>query len=242
MPLYRERKYRRRIKTRDLVSFNVTVKETDLWVSTETDLEQETRDLVLNCRHQLEGYIRSHPRFMTSLQPYPEDPLAPFIIRDMIRATAGLGVGPMASVAGAIAQSIAQDLLKKTKQVIVENGGDIYLKANRSTTVSVFAGESPLSERVGLKIDPARMPVGICTSSGTVGHSLSKGGADAVSLLASSAALADAAATALGNLIKSPQDLKRATLWAKGLAGILGGVIIMGERMVTWGDVELVKL
>jgi ApbE superfamily uncharacterized protein (UPF0280 family) len=242
MPSYEERKYRKRIKAGGLISFNVAVKETDLWVSAETDLAKESRDLVLNYRYQLETFIQSNPRFMTALQPYPDAPLAPLIIREMIRETKAVGVGPMASVAGAIAQFVAQDLMQKSGQVIVENGGDIYLKAKRSLTVSIFAGESPLSERIGLKIYPAGMPLGICTSSGKVGHSLSRGEADAVCLISSSAILADAGATALGNLIKSPQDLEAAIQWVQGVAGVLGGIIIMGEKMATWGDVELVGL
>ena len=75
----------------------------------------------------------------------------------------------MASVAGAIAQFVAQGLLESTNQVIVENGGDIFLKVNRPVNVSVFAGESPLSEKIGLKIPSRQMPLGICSSSGTVG-------------------------------------------------------------------------
>ena len=133
---YSERAYRKRVKARGLVSFHVAVKETDLWVSAERSLENETRDLILNHRQQLEGYIHSHPDFLTTLQPYPEDPYAPPLVKEMIEAARGIGVGPMASVAGAIAQFVARGLLQLTDQVIVENGGDIFLKTNRPATVS----------------------------------------------------------------------------------------------------------
>ena len=234
--------YRKRINSKDLVSFCVSVKETDLWVSADRNLEKETRDLVFNHRHQLESYIQSHEEFLTTLSPYPEDPHAPPIVRQMINKTRPLGVGPMASVAGAMAQFVANGLLKITQQVIVENGGDIFLKINRSVTVSIFAGESPLSEKIGLQVPTRQMPIGICSSSGTVGHSLSTGVADAVCLLSSSAVLADGAATALGNRIKSKDQLEIVGKWAQEMRDILGGVVIMGDRMAAWGDVELVSL
>ncbi len=239
---YRDRTYRRRARTKDLVSFQVAVKETDLWVSAERSLENETRDLILDHRHQLERYIQSHPDFLTTLQPYPQDPYAPSLVRDMIEATRGVGVGPMASVAGAIAQYVAKGLQQWTDQVIVENGGDIFLKANRPVTVSIFAGESPLSGKIGLVIPNEKMPLGICSSSATVGHSLSAGVADLVCLLSPSAVLADGAATALGNRIKSKTDLEKVATWADQIEGIMGGLVIVRDKMATWGEIELVGL
>jgi ApbE superfamily uncharacterized protein (UPF0280 family) len=237
-----ERSYRNRIKTKDLVSFQVSIKETDLWINADRRLEKETKDLVFYYRNQIETYIRTHPVFLSTLTPYGDDPFAPALIREMIHSTKSVGVGPMASVAGGIAQYVCKELLKLTDQVIVENGGDIYLKTNRPITISIFAGRSPLSEKIGLVVHPIQMPIGICSSSGTVGHSLSKGSADVVCLLSSSATLADAAATALGNRIQNKRDIETASDWAKGITGILGGVVIMGDKLATWGDVELVGL
>lgn len=239
---YEERHYRKRVNARDLVSFRVVVQETDLWVSADRSLEEETRDLILVHRYQLERYIQSHPDFLTSLQPYPVDPCAPSLVKEMIEVTRGVGVGPMASVAGAIAQYVARGLQQWTDQVIVENGGDIFLKANRPVTVSIFAGESPLSGKIGVMIPREKMPMGICSSSATVGHSLSMGVADLVCLLSSSAALADGAATALGNRIKSNTELGKIANWAGQMNGILGGLVIVGDKMATWGEIELVTL
>lgn len=237
-----ERDYRKRVVAGDLVSFHVAVKETDLWVSADQSLEKETRDLILNYRHQLESYINSHPDFLTTLQSYPEDLYAPRIVREMMKVSMAIGVGPMATVAGAIAQFVAKGLLQVTDQVIVENGGDIFLKVNRQVTASIFAGKSPLSEKVGLMIPIRQMPLGICSSSGTVGHSLSMGVADVVCLISSSAVLADGAATALGNRIKSKKDLRRVDTWANQINGISGGLAIVEDTMATWGDIELVGL
>jgi ApbE superfamily uncharacterized protein (UPF0280 family) len=239
---YQERTYRKRARAKDLVSFHVVVKETDLWVSAERSLEDETRDLILDHRHQLERYIQSHPDFLTTLQPYPEDPYAPSLVREMIEATRGVGVGPMASVAGAIAQYVAKGLRKWSDQVIVENGGDIFLKTNRPVTVSILAGESPLSGKIGVVIYKEQMPLGICSSSATVGHSLSMGVADVVCLLSPSAVLADGAATALGNRIKSKMALEKVAIWAGQIKGIKGGLVIVGKKMATWGEIELVGL
>ena len=152
------------------------------------------------------------------------------------------GVGPMAAVAGAIAQYVGEGLLTHSQQVIVENGGDIFLKANRSVTVSIFAGNSPFSEKIGLRIHPAQMPMGICSSSATVGHSLSMGVTDVVCLLSPSAALADAAATSLGNRVKRKAHLNNVKEWAEQIGEITGGVVIVEDRMATWGDIELVAL
>lgn len=225
-----------------MVSFQVGVKETDLWVSADENLEKETTDLVFKYRHQIEDYISRHPEFMTSLRPYHEDPYASRIVREMIMATRDIGVGPMAAVAGAVAQFVGQGLLERSEQVIVENGGDIFMKANRPVTVSVFAGTSPLSEKIGLVIKEDRMPLGVCSSSGTIGHSMSLGKADVVCLVSSSALRADGAATALCNRIRSRKDFEHVADWASEIKGIEGGLAVMGDTLATWGDVELAAL
>ena len=242
MSRYKERVYRKKINGCDLVSFHVMVKQTDLWVSADINLEDYTRDLVFDCRHEIETYITSHPEFATSLLPLPKDPFAPPLIKEMIKSSGEFGIGPMASVAGAIAQYVADGLSKLTDQVIVENGGDVFLYGNRPMTVAIFAGNSPLSERFGLLIPEKMMPVGVCSSSATVGHSLSMGVADVVCLLSYSGALADSAATALCNRIKKKKDLERVADWAGKSGGILGGIAIVDDRMATWGEIELLKL
>ena len=242
MTEYTELTYRQRVNARDLVSFRVAVKETDLWVSADQNLEKETRDLVLNQRHQLESYIGTHPDFLTTLRPYPEDPYAPPMVKEMIETTGAVGVGPMASVAGAIAQYVGHGLLERTDQVILENGGDIFLKTNRSVTVSIFAGESPLSGKIGVMIPQEKMPLGVCASSGTVGHSLSLGSTDIVCIISPSAVRADGAATALGNRIRDKKDLEKIADWAEEIGEISGGVAIVKDKVAAWGEVEIVSV
>jgi len=126
--------------------------------------------------------------------------------------------------------------------VIVENGGDIFLQTKTPRVAAVYAGASPLSGKVGVRISRVGRPLGVCTSSGTVGHSLSFGRAEAAIVVAESAALADAAATALGNRVQTAEDIEPALVWLRGIKGVLGGAVVVGEKLGAWGEVELVKL
>ncbi len=242
MPSYEERTYRRKVNSDDLVNFHMVVKETDLWISAEKTLEKEARDLVFDCRQHIEDYIRFHPPFLTSLKPLSSTPYPSNIVKKMIEATNCLGIGPMAAVAGAVAEYVGHGLLQLSKQVIVENGGDIFLKTDRPATVSIFAGASPLSEKLGLHIPVRQMPLGVCSSSAKIGHSLSMGITDVCCILSPSAALADGAATAFGNRVKDEDDLEKAALWSDEIDGIIGGLIIVDDRIAAWGDIELVEL
>jgi ApbE superfamily uncharacterized protein (UPF0280 family) len=239
---FEPRTYRTRMARSGLVGFRVAVKETDLWVLAARDLTSEVRDLIVQERQQLETYISGHADFLTSLVPWPEDPFAPPVVREMIAAAAATGVGPMAAVAGALAARVGRHLAPLSPEIIIENGGDIFLAISHPATVALYAGASPLSRRVGLHLDSALSPLGVCTSSGTVGHSLSFGQADAACVLAPNAALADAAATALGNRVRGPDTIAPGLEWAAGLPEILGAVIIVGEQLGAWGRVELVPL
>lgn len=240
--MYEERVYRNLVKTDDLVTFQVTIKETDLLVRAERNLSDETRESVLKYRHQLETYISMNPEFQRSLIPLPEDPHAPELIRQMIRVAQLARVGPMAAVAGAMAEWVSRDLLKLSREVIIENGGDIYLSSARGRTIGIFAGRSPLSLKIGIVVEPEQSPLGICTSSGTVGPSLSFGKADAVCILSKSAALADAAATAVGNIVREKKDIEAGLERGKEIEGVLGTVIIVRDKMGAWGDLRLTEL
>lgn len=240
---YRERTYRNLGAPADLVSFQVQVKETDLQILAAADLTREATDFVIQYRAQLERYITAHPLFLSSLRPLPADTLAPPMVKAMLTAGLAAGVGPMAAVAGAVAEFVGRSLVKAgSAEVIVENGGDIYLCRNQASVIAIFAGTSPLSNRVGIKIPLAMMPLGVCTSSGTVGHSLSLGEADSVTVLAGDTALADAVATHLGNEVVAGRSIDQALAVGKEIAGIAGIVIIRGEELGAWGAVELVPI
>lgn len=236
-----KRTYRQLVKTR-LKAVRVIVQETDLSIYADRDVSAAAKEAIVQQRGYIENYIRRHPEFASSLTPWPTDHLAPQIVRKMIDAGRDAQVGPMAAVAGAVAEQVGRSLRSSVDQVIIENGGDLYADASQDLRVAVYAARSPLSMKIGLKIDADRMPLAICTSSGTVGHSLSRGRADAVCVLSKSCALADAAATAIGNHVLSIEDIDPAIQWGRTIEGIVGILIILGEKMGVWGRVELVSL
>ncbi len=225
-----------------LASFQVTVQETDLLIQAEEDLTDVCREEVLTQRGYIEHYIKRFPEFMTTLTPWNRDEPAPEIVRKMIAAGKAADVGPMAAVAGAMAETIGQYLRRHSSEVIVENGGDIFLALKGSVTIGLYAGQSPLSMRIGLQLAPGREPLAVCTSSGTLGHSLSFGRADAVCIVARQCALADAAATAVANRVSSGHAIPEAIRLARTIEGVEGVVAVCGEQMGLWGDLRIVRL
>ena len=213
--------------------------ETDLYISAKKDFSESALTSVYKYRNILEKYIMYRPEFLHSLRPISTDPNAHPLIRDMIQYSEMVGVGPMASVAGAVAEYVSMDLLDQTDEIIVENGGDIYLKTTEDIRVAVYAGESPLSMKIKLKIKGIQTPLGICTSSGTIGHSLSFGNADAVCIISPSAILSDAAATAVGNRIKKKDEIRSAIDFGSNIKGVLGILVIMGDYMGAYGQIEI---
>lgn len=237
--MYEPREYRHWIKGKDMVSFTVDIKETDLHIQAKRNLKRKALKSVMRHRSSLEKYIERHPNFLTTLGPLPLGEDAPNIVISMAAAAFKIGVGPMAAVAGAIAEGVGIDLLEFSPEVIVENGGDLFLKSNSRRMVGIYAGESPFTGRLALEINPEETPLGICTSSGTVGHSLSLGMADAVIVLSASASLADAAATGIGNMIREVDDIPKAIKFAENVDGLRGVVIIKGEKLGVWGKIKL---
>lgn len=237
---YQERTYRNLINKDNLISYNVRIEESDLLISSDVDLTNKALESLAFHRHGLETYIKDHPAFLDSLTPLPEDKLAPPLVREMLIKSKICGVGPMAGVAGAIAEFVGNDLMSHTRNLIVENGGDIFLLSQKNLIVSVFAGESPLSFNVNFVVKPQDTPMGICTSSATVGPSLSFGHADAVCVISESATLADAAASAIGNRVKTKEDIRPALNFGIKIKGVQGIIIIMGKDMGVVGKVELI--
>lgn len=222
-------------------SFQVKYRETDLWLRARRNLESEATQAALSCRLQLEHYIAKHADFLPALAPLPDDSLAPPLVRRMLKAGIAAGVGPMASVAGAIAQAVGVALKPFSDSVIVENGGDCYLDLAEETTVGIFAGpDSPFTGKIALRLGAERFPIGICTSSATVGHSLSFGRTDAVTVISPDAALADAAATLLGNMVKTRADIDKALEFAPAIPSVEAVLILIKDKMGVWGDIEIV--
>jgi uncharacterized protein len=230
-----------------LIPFTVTVKETDLWIAVSRDayrveLVKEIEEAVWQRRLQMEAYLAAHPDFKNSLEPCFPLEGAPRLISVMARAGNRAGVGPMAAVAGALAEDIGRLLLRESPEVIVENGGDLFIKVEEAVKIGIYAGNSKLSGRLAMRVDPAKTPLGVCTSSGTVGPSLSFGRADAAMVLSPLVALADAVATALGNRVSGPEDFSAALEYARAIDDIKGALLICAGKIAAWGDIELIKL
>jgi uncharacterized protein len=240
--VYEERLYRSISNPKDLLCYEVKLQETDLLCCTETDLSAFIAERILFYRHQLDTYIKERPEFRESLFSLHTDGFAPEIAREMIEASARVGVGPMATVAGAIAEYVGRDVGALTDEYIIENGGDIYLRTSRERVALIYAKDSPYSQKIGIKLKGREMPYGICTSSGTVGPSLSLGKADAVCIVGDSALFADGLATCVGNVVKKKSDIATAIEKGKTFPGVIGILIVLGDHLGVWGDLEIVKV
>ncbi len=240
--MFENRTYRRQHQKSGLISFDVTIKETNLNIQAKTDLSDLAIKYVLKCRNTIETFINLNPAFASSLAPIKPSGHAPKIIQDMIDAGVLANVGPMAAVAGTVAEYTGSKLLDHSSEVLVENGGDIFIKSDSETIFSIYAKNSPFNLTTGIRVPKRSEPFGMCTSSGTLGHSKSFGKADAVTILASSCALADATATALGNMIISREDIQPVIDVGNSIKGIQGIVIIKGDSIGLWGDLKLVNL
>lgn len=237
--------YRRDLCPAGMAHFTVTVKETDLWIAVDreayaADLPEKVEGFVWRQRRLLEAYLRDDPEFARALHPYLAGPGAPSIALEMVRAGNLAGVGPMAAVAGAFAQFTGEWLLRVCREVIVENGGDIFLQCSQPVRVRVFTGDSLFGRGLAVKVKPRAGCRGICTSSGTLGHAYSRGRADAAVILADGAAPADAVATAAANMVQSAEDLKKALEFTRGIRGVKGALLLLEDKMAAWGQLELV--
>ncbi len=235
-----ERTYRKRMQADDLVYFTVIHKQTDLYIGAEMNLKDICSDYIVRQRKILEDYIRLQPEFETSLVPIEPLENAPEIAIRMAEAAKQANVGPMAAVAGGFSQMLAEYMENRSGNLIIENGGDLYIKTSRIRTVSIYAGENKLRDKLKMMIRPEDSPVSICTSSGKFGHSFSFGKADAVTIVSQDAFLADAAATAVCNRVSSSEDIPAALEYALSIKHISGALVVADNKMGAYGKIELV--
>ena len=199
---------------------------------------------IVRQRKILEDYIAAHPEFQTSFGPIGLLAAAPPSAQQMASAADRVGVGPMAAVAGMMAQLAAQAGIKAgADEVIVENGGDIYLQTTEPVVIEIFAGSDRLSRRLGFSLKPEDTPISICSSSGRMGHSTSLGQCDLATVVSKDAALADAAATQAANLVKSAQDVESTLNRIAAIDGVDGVLIIKDQNIGMAGKLPpLVKI
>jgi uncharacterized protein len=240
------RTYRNHFSQQRFRSFVVNYKETDLWIGVDpASFQEEMMNVSLlkvkELRTILEEYLLRDPVFGKTFDPHPVEPNAPEIVRHMADAATRAGVGPMAAVAGAFAETVGRHLMEQfeIQELVVENGGDIFLKIKQNLLMSVYAGKSPLSEKIGIEILASKSPLGVCTSAGTVGPSISFGKADAAMIVCRNTALADAFATAFGNRVKTPDDVQAVICQTEQFPEILSAVIICRDKIAIRGKFEM---
>lgn len=238
--MYTERFYRDWIGRDGSDRFEITIGESDLLIRCDHDLYNVAFETLAEVRQEIEGYIDRDPHFAASLEPCAITPEAGPIVREMSSAARSWDVGPMAAVAGVVAEAVAGRLLRETTRVGVENGGDVFIRAPGLVTFLLYAGESsPFSNAIAFEVD-ATDGIGVCTSSGVVGPSLSFGRADAVVAIARHAAFADAAATAIANRIQTPEDIEPVIEEEQRRGRLKGLLACCGDRLGGWGEIALV--
>lgn len=222
------------------VAFQVVVEETDLRVLARTDLSASMLQTVSRLRADIKSWMALHPEFRTSLVPVAVKASAPEVVRRMAAGAELVGVGPFAAVAGVVAQMTAEAHVTMSQDLIVENGGDIFMYSSTDRVVGLLADPAG-GPTMGVRVAAEGCPVSLCASSATIGHSLSLGQGDLAVVRARDAALADAAATALGNRLNGSADVEKALAWAESLAplGVEGAFVQSGEHLGIWGKMEL---
>jgi ApbE superfamily uncharacterized protein (UPF0280 family) len=227
-----------------MTRYFVKIKETIATIISEEKYFLIAEEEILKQRAVIEEFIERFPIFKTTLEPYSVPDDAPDIIKYMSQATAKVGVGPMASIAGAIAQFSLKKMIESgSTHAIIDNGGDIAMFINEPVTVGIFAGPSKF-KNVGFRILPTNEIISVCTSSGTVGHSLSFGKTDAAIVVGNDAIITDAVATALGNSVKDEDAQKISEAMQPLLIeGIYGLMAVIGDTVATYGNLpEIVRV
>ncbi len=236
-----DRFYREQFKKDGLHSFQVMMGESDLFFVCDQDIRDSATLCLKDVRRTIEQYCADHRDFKESLSPVEAGPGADPVIHRMAQAGRAYDVGPMASVAGAVASYVGEILSPRCSHLIIENGGDIFIKSSRPVTLEIFTGlDSPFAGKIRFVVESRGEPLGVCTSSGRIGHSLSFGNADAVVAIADDPVLADAGATSIANKVKSTMDID-VVLEQELERGLLKAlIIVIDDRIGAWGDIKFI--
>lgn len=244
--MFQPRTYRKHFNNERFQSFVVEYKETDLWIGVDPpSFNEKMKELALKKVIQLwkkfEAYFIEEPEFQKTLNPFKPGKSAPVEAVEMANSATKAGIGPMSAVAGLFAQEVGHEIIQNfyVNELVIENGGDFYLILKKDLLLSVYAGDSPLSEKIGVVVPYIQTPMGICTSAGTVGHSLNFGKADAVMVACKSTTLADSLATAIGNMVKSPGNVEEVLTISEQYYEILSLVIICEDKLGIRGNFEV---
>jgi ApbE superfamily uncharacterized protein (UPF0280 family) len=223
----------------NLKGFNVTYKESDLYIKAEKILKTEAFASVFKHREVIEQYIFFNPDFFSSLTPIQIKGDEPKIIMEMKKAGILANVGPFASVAGVLAEKVALDLNRFSEEVVVENGGDVFLAGKKDKIVRI---SGKFRANLALKIEKKELPVAVCSSSSKIGHSLSLGNADLVTVVAQKGGIADAFATAICNEVRNKNDIEKVIEKYCNNNEIKGVLIFFKNKIAGWGNLNIIKI
>lgn len=235
---YQERSYR--LFHKPGFNLELSYRESDIYLSCNKPVDEvKVKDLVKKYYSEVEEYAMCHPQFFASLSPLAVDENAAPIIKDMLGASGLSGIGPFSAVAGAIAWYVGKEILTYCGEVILENGGDLFLKTKEDKRIGLYAGKDFEKGFITIKVKGRDYPFGIASSSSKIGPSLNFGRADLVTVIASTSILADTFATAFSNKIKKPQDVKKIIEEAKKCSFIEGIAVVFENKITLWGALEL---
>ncbi len=240
-PFLNRQIYRQNLRLRHRYSWQISYRYTELFISSDSSLEDRIKSLLEEIYSQLDYCIECDPSFEKSLSPVQIKPYFPEPIKNMCRLSAIFNVGPMAAVAGTVNDFLASGLEKYCEnELFIENGGDLYIRSGRSVNIGVYVKNGFFKDSITLQVEPKDMPCGICASSGTFGHSLSFGKCDLAVVLSDTSTGSDAAATAVANSINSADDIKKSLNYFKKLSPVKGLLIVKEDRIGIWGKIKLV--
>lgn len=208
------------------------------------DCFEKASQAIISLRTDLEDYLAHNPPFLDSLVPVTPTLNPPEIALRMHRASELTGIGPMASVAGVLAQMACERAaLKGCQEVVVENGGDLFVNLKEPLTIGIYAGERVLKGKLAFRLNGEDMPLAICSSSSFMGHSLSFGQCDLATVTSKNGALADSAATLAGNLVKSEDDLESTVNIILSIPGVEGVFLVKNDKIGLGGKLpQLISL
>jgi len=213
-------------------------KETIITIFAEKEyLIEIAKNKIIECRREIEDFIIKNPDFKEILIPFNYKKTSPEIIKKMCRASKVFNIGPMSTVAAVIAEYALDEMISNgAKHAIIDNGGDLALFTNNPVTIGIYTGNKN-TNHYGLIIPPTKNKLGICTSSGKIGPSLSFGNTDTTTILSHNICLADAAATAIGNIVIDKNDIKKVIEILSKTSDINGSIITIKDNICFWGDV-----
>lgn len=227
----------------EFVHAKVEIGETAATIAAERRYIADAVAAIRSERGHIERKVRQDRFFLTTFEPYEACADDPPVVKRMCDATAKAGVGPMASVAGAVAAEAVEAMVRAgCAHCWVDNGGDIALKLDKAITLEVFS-DLDSGKAFGFDLSPTQKPMGICSSSGRLGHSISFGNSDVVVAIAEDAVLADALATAIGNRVVDRESLKTCFDPFKSIPGIIGSLAVLDGEVAVFGKVpELIEV